>query len=246
MAPIPAELRQRHAAEPVSLDDTPSLLDTDDKPKEKLTIGIDGIWYDVTKFADHHPGGEVITHFFGKDATTVFYSMGHKANMLKHMKQAGTYEKVPKHSADVEFDALVEKFHREGYYDTSFTFYVQKILVVAMIISLAFSLIMCFDSFLLHCLGGVALAFSWQQAGFIMHEFMHTQVTRKSKDHNYGVIFGTVIFGMSAHWWRDEHIIHHSMTNTVDVKKNFADPQMWEGVWAENEKLYPLFRVCTK
>ena len=28
-------------------------------------IGIDGRWYDVSKFVDHHPGGDIITHFIG-------------------------------------------------------------------------------------------------------------------------------------------------------------------------------------
>ena len=240
MAPNPAELCKR--PKPAYVDDNLPLLET--HHPEKQTIGIDGVWYDITTFAAKHPGGEVITHFNGQDSTTVFYSMGHKASFLKHMKQVGTYENKYKHPADKEFDDLVEKFHKEGYYVTSPWFYVQKIFVVACIMYSAFALIMYFENVWLHCLGGVALAFTWQQAGFVMHEFMHTQVTReRGKDHNYGIIFGTIIFGMSAHWWRDEHIIHHCMTNTVDVDKNFADPQMWEGVWAENEKLYPLFKV---
>lgn len=240
MAPIPTELRQRTVQLPLADNEI-------EEKKEIKTIGINGVYYDITSFVNKHPGGDVITHFIDEDATTVFYRMGHTDKMLKHMKKVSTYDPIPKDPVDVEFDALVKKFKKEGYFDTDMTFYTWKYCFIAFIWALSFFLIICFDNFWIHCLGGVSLAFLWQQSGFVMHEYMHTQVTRNSKkDHTIGVFFGTVIFGMSAHWWRDEHIFHHSMTNTVDVKKNFCDPQMWEGVWAENKVLYPLFRVSVK
>jgi len=55
-----------------------------------------------------------------------------------------------------------------------------------------------------------------------------------------GVFFGTVCFGISARWWKDEHIVHHSLTNTVDVQLGFVDPQAKEEPWAQNEKLFPF------
>lgn len=87
------------------------------------------------------------------------------------------------------------------------------------------------------------MAFMWQQCGFIIHDTMHTQINRRSKaDHLLGTYFGTLLFGMSATWWRDEHREHHALTNTVDPEKRYADPQMWEDSWAQNTKLFPLFK----
>ena len=43
--------------------------------------------------------------------------------------------------------------------------------------------------------------------------------------------------------WRDEHIVHHAMTNTADHdrEERFADPQMWESVWAQHHRYFPLY-----
>lgn len=47
---------------------------------------------------------------------------------------------------------------------------------------------------------------------------------------------------MSARWWKQEHTVHHALTNTVDYGKGFVDPQAIEDVWAQNEKLLPFFK----
>lgn len=45
-----------------------------------------------------------------------------------------------------------------------------------------------------------------------------------------GVFFGSLCLGISAHWWRDEHFIHHAFTNTVKDGES-VDIQMQEEVW---------------
>ena len=62
----------------------------------------------------------------------------------------------------------------------------------------------------------------------------------KELDERLGVFFGTFCFGISARWWKDEHVIHHALTNTVDYKNNFVDPQAYEEAWVQNEKLFSL------
>lgn len=57
-----------------------------------------------------------------------------------------------------------------------------------------------------------------------------------------GVFFGTLCFGISARWWKDEHTVHHALTNTVDYSTGFIDPQAKEDVWAQNEKLFPFMK----
>ena len=35
---------------------------------------VDGVCIDVTNYAEWHPGGDIIEHFVGRDATTVFHA----------------------------------------------------------------------------------------------------------------------------------------------------------------------------
>lgn len=213
------------------------------KPVNRKLIGIDGCWYDVTDFIHLHPGGPVIEHFIGKDATDVFHAYGH-SGVLKHRKPVGTYSVEERHPADADFVALKNYFEQRGFFKTDYSYYVKKALVVLGLFATVWLLVTQSSQWYMHYLGGLVLAFFWQQCGFIMHDFMHTQVLRdRARDSYGGLLFGTVCFGISAHWWQDEHIFHHAMTNVVDSKKTFADPQMWESAWAQNTKLFPLFKA---
>eukprot|EP00920_Eleutheroschizon_duboscqi_P014663 GHVT01034023.1.p1 GENE.GHVT01034023.1~~GHVT01034023.1.p1 ORF type:complete len:285 (+),score=22.65 GHVT01034023.1:470-1324(+) len=95
----------------------------------------------------------------------------------------------------------------------------------------------------MHYLGGVMLAMVWHQSVFIMHDLMHMQVFRDfDKDRFTSLFVGTVLFGMSSHWWQEHHNMHHAFTNTVDIATRFVDPQMWEPFRAQDEKLFPLYK----
>ena len=159
------------------------------------------------------------------------------------VKAVGRYKMKPRHPADADFQQLALYFEQNGFFKTNWNFYYKKLLVCVLLFMCTLTCVLGFTSMWIHFLGAVLLAYTWQQVGFIIHDTMHTQITRTpSKDHSIGVYFGTVIFGMSATWWRDEHRVHHALTNTVDAQKRWADPQMWEDSWAQHEKLFPLFR----
>ena len=49
---------------------------------------------------------------------------------------------------------------------------------------------------------------------------------------------------MSARWWKDEHIVHHALTNTVN-DSDVIDKQADEMCWAQNEILFPI-RMSSK
>ncbi|CAD5115661.1 unnamed protein product [Dimorphilus gyrociliatus] len=230
----PTELRSRDTSQLVT--------ESDDLLKSgKKLVGVNGNWYDVTNFIKIHPGGPIIEEFVGKDATDVFLSNGHKG-VLKRWRPVGTYQMKERHPADKEFVELLNLFKSKGWFETSWTFYAGKLLFVYSLWTIVWGTLLLSENFYAHMAAGVVLAFFWQQTGFLMHECMHTTVFRNGfRDRFAGLILGTFNFGFSAHWWRDEHIVHHMMTNTVDSERRFADPQMWESVWAQNEKLYPLF-----
>lgn len=63
---------------------------------DRLLVGYRGKWYDVTHFLDKHPGGDVIRHFVGRDATHVMDSM-HKFNVVEH-RRPGTTVTYNQHS----------------------------------------------------------------------------------------------------------------------------------------------------
>ncbi|KAL3905423.1 MAG: hypothetical protein SGARI_004472, partial [Bacillariaceae sp.] len=55
-------------------------------PKQSpAVIGIQGQWYDATKFAAHHPGGDIIYEFHRKDATAQFLAY-HSPEILQKYK----------------------------------------------------------------------------------------------------------------------------------------------------------------
>ena len=216
--------------------------DTDGFPDRKV-IGIEGKWYDVTDFVSVHPGGPIIEHFIGKDATTVFRANGHGDYILKHRKQVGSYDYIPRHPADADFDQLRRTLKEKGFFTTDWAFYGQKVLFCVALLVACFVCVTQFRQWYVHYIGAVFLELFWQQCGFIMHDIMHLQIFRNRKqDDAGGVVIGTFCLGVSAHWWQDEHIVHHALTNTVNVANRFADPQMWESVWAQNPKLFPVFK----
>lgn len=241
----PTELRKRDHGdgELIKQVELPTIkIGSPETKSNRKLVGVDGLWYDVTTFLPHHPGGPIMEKFIGEDASQVFHAYGHE-KVLKYRKPVAQYPIPERHPADAEFEDLVKMFKAKGYYKTDWMFYVQKTSVVIMLYALVFYLVIGFEQWYMHYIGAVVLAFFWQQCGFIMHEFMHSQVFRQRfKDRFGGCIFGTTFFGISAHWWQDEHIIHHGMTNVVNVANRFADPQMWESVWAQDPKMYPLFK----
>lgn len=47
---------------------------------------IDDNVYDMTKWINKHPGGNIIMNGAGKDATKMFYAIGHSSNAKKILK----------------------------------------------------------------------------------------------------------------------------------------------------------------
>ena len=55
-------------------------------PEKPKLIGIDGRWYDVTKFVSKHPGGKVILEYVGRDASAIFHAYHDSDRVLKLRK----------------------------------------------------------------------------------------------------------------------------------------------------------------
>ena len=210
--------------------------------KDLRVVGVDGSLYDVSTFAKYHPGGEeLLNHFVGKDVSIQVRAF-HERDVMEGRSPVGTYvDTTDKDPAAKGYKQLTEQFRKEGLFKTSYTWYAGKFVFAFSFLALCVHLINS-DRIIL---AAGALALFWQQCGFFMHDFMHSQLTHnRHKDRWYGMLFGTAGIGVGGHWWKAEHFIHHALTNTVDLKTGWSDPQMREDVWVQSRKMFPLYQKC--
>ncbi|CAH1774251.1 unnamed protein product [Owenia fusiformis] len=204
-------------------------------------IGIAGAWYDVKHFIAKHPGGPIIKEFIGKDATSVFRAF-HDNSVLKHRRPVGTYQRSFADPATKAFAELHIFFKNNGFFESNQVWFTGKFVFLFCIYLSVYLMTKYIENwFILYTIAPFGLFLFWQQAGFLMHDFMHSHGTQvRNLDTWIGAFCGTVCFGVSGHWWQDDHRVHHGMTNTVDYEDGFMDPQAHEDVWAQNYKLFPF------
>ena len=192
--------------------------------EDRQLVGVDGEWYDITAFIPHHPGGDVIKQYVGRDATDVFWAY-HAEDVLAKRRPCGKYTQVVSDPATVEYRALAKKFLREGWYETNYTWVAGKMLVCAALFAAVWGLVLypfggdpSTQRLVQLLVAAPTLAIFWQQCGFFMHDFMHNNTFHdRVTDQWLGTFFGTVCFGISGSWWRDEHNVHHVLTNAWKV-----------------------------
>ncbi|XP_035666843.1 sphingolipid 10-desaturase-like isoform X3 [Branchiostoma floridae] len=210
-------------------------------------VGVEGKWYDVTNFAHRHPGGDIINYFINKDATDVFRSVHPRGgeHLIKYLKAVGTYtNSVTEDPFNRDMRELYNRLQKEGYFKPDLRWYAKKYAVCLVLLFVIIALVVGFESSWAHGLAGVFLAFFWQQNGMLMHDILHHQAFDDQRlTYLAGLVVAPLSFGMSSNWWRDEHWVHHMLLNSVSYEDDFVDPQMWEPIWAQNTKLFPLFQT---
>lgn len=219
-------------------------------PAPLAIIGISGKMYDATKFAHHHPGGDIIYEFHNKDATAQFLAY-HDMSILDRykLKVMSTYQFDPRKPGGSSFQAawmkLNEKFVKEGRYQTPISFLLSRIILLIGFAIGMFTMIHLYNASgneIYFGLGTVCLAAVWQQSGFLLHDTMHNHVTHnRNIDQGLGFVFGNIILGVSGKWWRDEHNEHHVFVNTFVKGVGSSDPQMTQDAWIQSEHLLPFF-----
>jgi delta8-fatty-acid desaturase len=225
-------------------------------PKQSpAVIGIQGKWYDATKFAAHHPGGDIIYEFNRKDATAQFLAY-HSFKILEKYKLPlkGEYDfddNAPGGSSlQGAWMKLNAQFEGEGRYDpTPLSWLAKHVAILVVCFAVMFPSIRVYNeygSILAFTVGAMCMAMIWQQSGFLMHDTMHNHMFHdRKKDARAGFIFGNILLGVGGRWWRDEHNEHHVFTNAIVEGVGPADPQMIEDIWIQDERLVPYFVQCT-
>lgn len=65
-----------------------------------------------------------------------------------------------------------------------------------------------------YLVGACFMALFWHQLVFTAHDAGHNGITGKSEiDHIIGVLIADFIGGLSLGWWKDNHNVHHIVTN---------------------------------
>lgn len=138
------------------------------KEKDPLLIGIRGKWYDVASFVQHHPGGDILLDFVGRDATSEFIAYHDETTVLKHRKPVGTYDYTPADAMDAEWLALNDKYEKLGYFETPLWFVWSRL---AILLGFGIASLVCVrwhlhsPNWLVLMTGAACLAGVWQQSG---------------------------------------------------------------------------------
>ncbi|NXI12555.1 FADS2 desaturase, partial [Irena cyanogastra] len=182
--------------------------------------------YNVTKWANRHPGGQrVISHCAGEDATDAFQAFHINPTLVqKFLKPLLIGELAPgEPSQDRDKNSqLVEDFRtlRKTAEDMNlfrasplfFSFYLGHIIAMEL---LAWLMISYFGTgwittLVLACI----LTTSQAQAGWLQHDFGHLSVFKKSSWNHivHKFVIGH-LKGASANWWNHRHFQHHAKPN---------------------------------
>ncbi|NWT99088.1 FADS2 desaturase, partial [Urocynchramus pylzowi] len=182
--------------------------------------------YNVTKWANRHPGGQrVISHCAGEDATDAFQAFHINPTLVqKFLKPLLIGELAPgepsqdrdKNSQLVEdFRTLRKTAEDMNLFQASplfFSFYLGHIIVMEV---LAWLMISYFGTgwittLILACI----LTTSQAQAGWLQHDFGHLSVFKKSSWNHivHKFVIGH-LKGASANWWNHRHFQHHAKPN---------------------------------
>ncbi|XP_043772467.1 fatty acid desaturase 2-like protein FADS2B [Cervus elaphus] len=182
--------------------------------------------YDVTAWADRHPGGrEVLNHYAGEDATDVFRAMHPDPDIVQlYLKPLLIGELAPeepnqernKNSQLVEdFQELRRTLETMNLFSANLGFFFLHLAQVLILEALAWVIVWHFGSgwlvtMFISCLLTVAQA----QSLFLQHDMAHLSIFKKSKwDHLMQIFVTGHLKGLSAKWWNMEHFQHHVKTN---------------------------------
>ncbi|NXU24905.1 FADS2 desaturase, partial [Thalassarche chlororhynchos] len=182
--------------------------------------------YNVTKWANRHPGGQrVISHCAGEDATDAFQAFHINPTLVqKFLKPLLIGELAPgEPSQDRDKNSqLVEDFRtlRKTAEDMNlfranplfFSLYLGHIIAMEV---LAWLMVSYFGTgwittLILACI----LTVSQAQAGWLQHDFGHLSVFKKSSWNHivHKFVIGH-LKGASANWWNHRHFQHHAKPN---------------------------------
>ncbi|KAM9767626.1 fatty acid desaturase 2-like protein FADS2B [Dama dama] len=182
--------------------------------------------YDVTGWADRHPGGrKVLNHYAGQDATDVFRAMHPDPDIVQlYLKPLLIGELAPeepnqernKNSQLVEdFQELRRTLETMNMFNANLGFFSLHFAQVLILEALAWIIVWHFgNGWLITMLISLLLTVAQAQGSFLQHDMGHLSMFKKSK---WNRLMQTFVMGhiqgLSAKWWNNRHFQHHVKTN---------------------------------
>lgn len=187
----------------------------------KLTrIHINGVTYDVSRFAESHPGGkDAILSFDGKDATTMFYALHHPYSyahkVLETLPKVDTANNNSGNNSYMTlYSQVLEQVNSKNGFLMKTKYFIKEYVILILLLSFGVFLLPKF-----FFVSSLTWAFALHHAGWMGHHLIHMQAYSKYKWLNDLQIYlvTCIIAGYDPIWWKNKHNIkHHSHTNVID------------------------------
>jgi len=215
---------------------------------------IDQKVYDITSWSRRHPGGKVITHYAGEDATEPFHALHpDKPKATKYLapllvgdldpsisslststKPATTDSLttpstfVPPDSKPIvkDFRALRAQLEKEGLFDPDWRFYVGMLLHILLLEAASYLLMSHFGTgWPIYITCALIMMTAQAQAGWLQHDFGHLSVFKDSKWNHWAHYFVIChLKGASRGWWNWRHFEHHAKPNVARKDPDISFP----------------------
>ncbi|XP_057583555.1 fatty acid desaturase 2-like protein FADS2B isoform X2 [Hippopotamus amphibius kiboko] len=182
--------------------------------------------YDVTGWADRHPGGRrVLTHYAGEDATDAFRAMHLDLDIVRvYLKPLLIGELIPgepnqernKNPQLVEdFQELRRTLEAMNMFDANLGFFFLHLAQILILEVLAWAMVWHFGSgWLITIFISCLLTVSQAQSSFLQHDTGHLSIFKKSKwNHLMHKFVMCHLKGLSTNWWNYRHFQHHVKPN---------------------------------
>jgi delta8-fatty-acid desaturase len=203
--------------------------------EQECIITVEGRTYNLTKWADHHPGGALIRNYNGRDGTHVFRAM-HGEAAFERLKK---FESVPAQPVKSDarskkiledFEAFRKELVAEGYFKTDPVWTTYKMVTTWLFLPIA----IYFQTIGWYFVSALFTALFWQQLGWLGHDCAHHQVfENRTLNDIFGWFNGNVLQGYSVGWWKDRHNSHHAVCNILDADPDIDNIPML--AWASSD-----------
>ncbi|XP_021566903.1 fatty acid desaturase 2-like protein FADS2P1 [Carlito syrichta] len=182
--------------------------------------------YNVTGWADRHPGGRrILNHYAGEDATDVFRAMHLELDIVHlYLKPLLIGELAPgepsqernKNSQLVkDFQELRRTLEVMHMFNANLGFFFLHLTQILVLEVLAWLILCRFGSgWLVTIFISFILTISQAQSSFLQHDTGHLSIFKKSKwNHLMHKFVMCHLKGLSANWWNNRHFQHHVKPN---------------------------------
>ncbi|XP_004291044.1 PREDICTED: delta(8)-fatty-acid desaturase 1-like [Fragaria vesca subsp. vesca] len=209
-----------------------------------LWISIQGKVYNVSDWAQSHPGGELpLLNLAGQDVTDAFVAY-HPGSAWKHLDQFfnGYYlQHYTVSEVSKDYRKLVTEFSKMGLFENRGVGVYFQLFSVAMLFSLSVYGVLCSDKTWVHLVSGGLMGLGWIQSGWLGHDSGHYQIISNKKINRFAqILTGNCLAGISIAWWKRNHNAHHIACNSLEF-----DPDLQHmPFFAVSSKLFKSLRSC--